>query len=216
MYMKTSANPLMAPRRDGLNVYNARAYTAPIPRAKDLSFEFEYAAERNHERVHADAWTGQGAYQLSGVTWKPKLTYRYALFQGDDPATKSRNESFDPLFLGFYNWGTWWQGEIAGEYFLSNSNLISHLTSVTLTPTDSIGSGVMFYKFLLDHPASYAPGVTDRNVAFEVDGYTDWKINGNFTASFVAAFADPQKAVQQSSGRTQNFKYGMVFLAYSY
>jgi hypothetical protein len=215
-YMKTSANPLLAPRRDGLNVYNARAYTAPIPRAKDLSFEFEYAAERNHERVHADAWTGQGAYQLSGVTWKPKLTYRYALFQGDDPATKSRNESFDPLFLGFYNWGTWWQGEIAGEYFLSNSNLISHLTSVTLTPTDSIGSGVMFYKFLLDHPASYAPGVTDRNVAFEVDGYTDWKINGNFTASFVAAFADPQKAVQQSSGRTQNFKYGMVFLAYSY
>ena len=28
-----------------------------------------------------------------------------------------RNEAFDPLFLGFHDWGTWRQGEIAGEPF---------------------------------------------------------------------------------------------------
>ena len=55
----------------------------------------------------------------------PKLSYRYAFFQGDDPETPA-NEAFDPLLLGFYDWGSWWQGEIAGEYFLSNSNLDSH------------------------------------------------------------------------------------------
>jgi hypothetical protein len=38
-----------------------------------------------------------------------------AFFQGDDPDTAS-NEAFEPLFPGFYDWGTWWQGEIAGEY----------------------------------------------------------------------------------------------------
>ena len=49
---------------------------------------------------------------------------------------RRRNEAFDPLLLGFYDWGTWWQGEIAGEYFLSNSNLISHQIRAHVTPTD--------------------------------------------------------------------------------
>jgi len=44
-------------RRDGLDVYNARAYTSPIPAAKDLSFELEYAAERNSDLLHSDAWS---------------------------------------------------------------------------------------------------------------------------------------------------------------
>ena len=213
-YMKWWGNALV-PQRDGLNVYNARAFTAPIPSLTNLSFELEYAAERNHDLLHADAWTAQGAYELSDVTWTPKLSYRYALFSGDNPST-ARNESFDPLFPGFYDWGYWWQGEIAGEYFLSNSNLKSHMVRLHLAPTKKIGSGVMVYKFLLDHPESYAPGVTSHDVAVEVDGYTDWKINNNFTASFVAAFGNPQRAVEQFSGRTKNFRYGMVYLAYSF
>jgi hypothetical protein len=214
-YMKWWAKPEVDPQRNELNVFNARAYTAPFPKAKDLSFELEYAAERNHDALHADAWTAQTAYQLSAVAWKPKFTYRYASFQGDDPTT-SRNEAFDPLLLGFSDWGTWWQGEIGGEYFLSNSNLKSHLVRAHVSPTDAIGGGLMVYKFLLDQPASYAPGVTDRNLAVELDAYTDWKINTHFTASFVLAFANPQLAVQQSINRTQSFRYGMVFLAYSY
>ena len=62
----------------------------------------------------SNAWTLQSAYELSAVPWKPTLSYRYAFFQGDDPGTIA-NEAFDPLFVGFYDWGTWWQGEIAGE-----------------------------------------------------------------------------------------------------
>ena len=114
-------------------MFNVRAYTAPIPAAPDLSFEFEYASERNGEALDSNAWTLQGAYEFGDVTWKPTLSYRYAFFQGDDPATPA-NEAFDPLFLGFYDWGTWWQGEIAGEYFLSNSNSISHLVRAHVAP----------------------------------------------------------------------------------
>ena len=124
--MKWFADAELKPGRDGLNVFNLRAYTAPIASTPDLSFEFEYASERNGEALDSNAWTLQGGYELSESTWKPTLSYRYAFFQGDDPDTAS-NEAFDPLFLGFYDWGTWWQGEIAGEYFLSNSNLKSHL-----------------------------------------------------------------------------------------
>ena len=214
-YMKFFAHPDIKPNRDGLNVINLRAYVAPIPTTTDLQVDFEYASERNGDLLNSNAWTLQATYALSKTTWKPAFTYRYAFFQGDDPAT-TRSEGFDPLLPGFHDWGSWWQGEIAGEYFLSNSNLTSHLVRAHVVPNDAIGGGLMFYKFRLDQPGSYGTGVTDHDLAFEMDAYTDWKINKTFTASFVLGFASPQAAVEQASGRTKNFAYGMVFLAYSY
>ena len=213
-YMKLAAHPDMSPGRDGLNVFNARAYTSPLQSLPGLGFEFEYASERNGDVLHSDAWTLQGSYGLE-IPWKPKLTYRFAWFQGDDPAT-TRSEAFDPLLLGFSDWGTWWQGEIAGEYFVSNSNLASHLIRAHVTPNDSIGGGLMFYKFRLDQPATFGTGVTDKNLAFEMDAYTDWKVNRNFTVSLVAAFAAPGEAVKRTTGRTANFGLGMLYFAYSY
>ena len=179
-YMKFFADEAVSPERNGLNVFNARAYTAPIRSVPDLSFEFEYAAERNGDALDSNAWTLQAGYELSEVYWTPTLSYRYAFFEGDDPTTPA-NENFDPLLLGFNDWGQWWQGEIAGEYFLSNSNLISHEIRVHVTPNESLGTGLLFFQFKLDHPASYAPGVTDNDLAFEIDWYADWKINANFT-----------------------------------
>jgi hypothetical protein len=214
-YMKWFADTAFQPGRDGLNVFNLRAYTAPFPSVPDLSFEVEYASERNGAALDSNAWTAQGAFQLSGVTWKPTFTYRYAFFQGDDPDSPA-NEAFDPLFLGFYDWGYWWQGEIAGEYFLSNSNLASHLFRAHVAPNDAVSGGLLFFKFQLDQPGSYGPEVTGKNVALEIDAYTDWKVNRNFTVSVVAAYADPEEAVRQATGRTKNFAYGMVYVAYTF
>ena len=214
-YMKFAAKPDVEPGRDGLNVFNLRAYTAPIPSAPGVSFEFEYASERNGEALDSNAWTLLGAYELQDVSWKPKLSYRYAFFQGDDPATPA-NENFDPLLPGFDDWGSWWQGEIAGEYFISNSNLKSHQIRAHVTPSEAVSGGLIFYKFSLDHPQSLAPEVTEKDVASELDAYMDWKVNGNFTLSLVAAYADPGKAVQQFTGRTKNFAYGMVYFGYSF
>jgi hypothetical protein len=214
-YMKWSARPIARAGRDGMHVFNVRAYAAPFTTAPDLSFEFEYASERNGERLASNAWTLQTAYAFSDVKWAPTFTYRYAFFQGDDPAT-ARNEAFDSLFPGFHDWGTWWQGEIAGEYFLSNSNLVSHLVRAHVDPSDAIGAGVLFFKFLADQPASIGPDVTARDLAFEIDTYVDWKLNPNFSLSFLGAFGDPGSAVQQSTGRTKNFAYGMVYVSYSY
>jgi hypothetical protein len=214
-YFKNFSYRSMKPNRDGMNVFNARAYTAPIPKLTDLSFELEYAYETNGTLMSSTGWTALGAYQLSKVPWKPKLSYRYASFGGDDPNT-TKSEAFDPLFLGFYDWGTWWQGEIAGEYFLSNSNNISHQARIHLSPSDSVGWGVMAYWFSLPEPSSIAPGVTSSNVAFEFNTYVDWKINKNFTLSLLGAITDPHKAVVQAYNRTQNFYYGMVYIGYSY
>jgi len=214
-YMKFFSDADVKPGRDGLNVFNVRADSAPIPKAPDLSFQFEYAAERNGDALDSNAWTLQGAYELSAVAWKPKFSYRYASFQGDNPSTTA-NEAFDPLLLGFSDWGSWWQGEIAGEYFLSNSNLISRQIRAHVTPSDKVSGGLIFYDFRLDHPEAFGPAITDDHVAFEGDVYIDWKLTRNLLMSVVAAFADPGAAVERLTGRTKNFNYGMVYLAYSY
>jgi hypothetical protein len=209
------ADEEVRPERDGLNVFNLRAYSAPIAFVPELSFEFEYAWERNGDALHADAWSLQGAYEFSDAMWAPKATYRYAFHQGDDPATES-NDAFDPLFPGFYDWGTWWQGEIAGEYFLANSNLKSHLVRLHVAPAESLGTGLLFFRFNLDQPLAVGPDVTASDVAFEIDAYADWSLNDNITISLVGAFANPGKAVEQASGRTQNFSYGMAYVAYRF
>ena len=213
--MKLFADEAIRPGRDGLNVFNVRAYTAPLPDRPGLSFEFEYASERNGEALDSNAWTILGAYQLGNIDWKPKLSYRYAFFQGDDPTT-SANEAFDPLLLGFYDWGTWWQGEIAGEYFLSNSNLVSHQIRAHVQPSDAIGGGVIFFNFGLDQPQAVAPTVTDKDVALETDFYTDWKLTKNFTASIVSRSPILAAQLEQATGRTSSFRYGMVYLGYSF
>ena len=213
-YMKWSARPLVRPGREGLDVLNLRAFTAPFARLKALSFEAEYAREDNGDALDSYAWTAQAAYAL-GSGWKPKLSYRYAFFEGDRPETAA-NEAFDPLFLGFHDWGTWWQGEIAGEYFVSNSNLVSHQVRLHLQPSEPVSTGLIFYKFLLDRPEAQGPQVTADDIGFEADWYMDWSVNDNFTFSFVGAWLDPGRAVEQAFGRTKNFAYGMVYLAYSY
>jgi hypothetical protein len=211
-YIKLSADPSMRPERDGMNVYNLRAYTAPFSNLKALSFEAEYAKEDNGNAIDSEAWNVQVAWQFQS-SWMPKLSYRYAFFQGDDPTT-SKNEAFDGLLTGFYDWGTWWQGEIAGEYFVSNSNLITNQLRLHTKPTENIGTGLMFFDFKLDNAAS--AGVTSKDVATELDWYMDWTVNPHFIVSFVAAVADPGKAVEQSSGRTDTFVYGMIYAAYSF
>jgi hypothetical protein len=203
------------PNRDGMSVFNARAYLAPFRGLRDLSFGGEYALEENGDRIRSTAWTAQAAYQLSRVAWKPKLSYRYASFQGDDPAT-TRNEGFDSLLPGFYDWGTWWQGEIAGEYFLANSNLNTHQVRLHTSPNESLGLGLIGFAFKLDRPATFGENVTSKNFATELDAYADWKLFGNYTMSFVAAYGHPQAAAAQAYSRTSNFTYGMLYVGYSY
>ena len=188
-YMSWSAKESMAPQRDGLDVYNLRAFTAPFPNLKQLSFELEYALEDNGVLLDSTAYNALAAWQFEDA-WKLKLSYRYAFFEGDDPNTVE-NEAFDGLFTGFYDWSTWWQGEIAGGYLISNSNLISNQLRLSAKPTESISTGLIFFDFKLDQPLSFDPLVTSDDIGTELDWYMDWTINGNFTMSFVAAVGEP-------------------------
>ncbi|HKP29970.1 MAG TPA: hypothetical protein VJU15_11240 [Gemmatimonadales bacterium] len=214
-WIHAQGDPDLLEARDGMNVYNLRAFTTPFSSIPGLSFELEFAREVNGDLLASTGWAAQGMYQVTEEGWAPRVSYRYAYFEGDDPASE-RDENFDMLFPGFIDWGQWWQGEIAGEYFLSNSNLMSHQVKVAVDPSDNLVTGVIGYLFRLDQPPSFGPGVTSRNVATELDWYADWSLNDNFTVSLVAALAHPQDAVQQLTNRSKSFKYGMVYVSYTY
>jgi hypothetical protein len=85
-----------------------------------------------------------------------------------------------------------------------------------VAPNDAVGGGLLFFTFGVDEPRAVGPDVTATDAAFEIDAYTDWALNSNVTVSFVGAFANPGRAVQQSTGRTRNFGYGMVYMGYSF
>jgi len=212
-WFRTFANDPDALRRDGMNVFNARVYSEP-PMLRGLGVEAEYAAERNGNLVASNAWTIEPSLSIEAA-WSPRVSYRYAFFQGDDPAS-AEDEAFDSLMPGFHDWGTWFQGEIVGGYALANSNLISHRARIHVEPRDTISGGLMLYKFNIDQPATFEDGVTSRELAAEADLYVDWQVVERLTASFVVAFADPQAAAEQAYGRTRSFRYGLVFLAYKY
>ena len=134
------------PNRDGMSVVNVRAYVSPFKRLPALSLGGEYAYEDNGEQADVERLDGRGGVRIRGRGREAKARYRYSFYEGDDPSTP-KSEAFDPLFPGFHDWGTWWQGEIAGEYFLSNSNLTSQQARVHFAPTESLGTGLIGYSF---------------------------------------------------------------------
>ena len=206
-WLSLEANEL-AEHLDGAEVLNLRAYVRPGD--SPLVLEAEWVREDNGAALDADAWYFQPYWEFQGPAWQPVLYYRYAWFEGDDPAT-TQNEAYDPLYPGFQDWGMPWQGEIAGEYFMANSNLKSHMLRLHLSPTETLGSGLVAFNFELDQPGSYRNGVDSDEFGQELDWYTDWTINDHFSLSLVLAIARPGDAVTEATGRSKDFKYAMLY-----
>jgi hypothetical protein len=70
-----------------------------------------------------------------------------------------------------------------------------------LAPSEGIGTGLIFYYFLVDQPSSLASGVTSNSLASELDWYMDWNLNAHFSLSLILAWATPGEAVVQAYGR---------------
>ena len=214
-YMKWSANPNRgAAARRARRLQPARLHGA-VPEPEGAVLRAEYAQEDNGDALDSTAWNALAAYQFD-MTWKPKVSYRYAFFEGDDPAT-AENEAFDGLFTGFYDWGTWWQGEIAGEYFVSNSNLISHQLRVHTQADRGDRDRADLLRLRARSAGVARPGRhLRRRGATSSTGTWTGASTTTSSLSFVAAVAEPGEAIEQSSGRTDTFFYGMIFAAYSF
>lgn len=176
--------------RDGLKTWTLRAKGTPLEALPDLSLAGQYVWQTNDRSdVDADAYYAQASYTLSETPWSPTLSYRYAHFSGDDPNTATA-EGFDPLFYGMTGgWGSWFMGEIVGEYMLYNTNENVHMVHLSANPQDNLSIGVIGYRFSLDESVGGASG----HFADEVNVYAGWGVTENININAVYAYASPGK-----------------------
>lgn len=200
---------------DGLNVYNARADFSLKPLLTGLSIGAEYAFEKNDDHFQSNGGFAKISYEFETVLWAPELSFRYTGLQGDDPNSE-RNEAFTPLAYGFSDWGTWYQGEIIGEYVLGNSNLLSYLLSLKVKPAKALDLYLFYYHFIIDQPETLGNSVTEDDFADEIDLIVDWKVTQRLSASAVLAAAVPGKAARQFTGGNQVWLHSMIYASWSF
>ena len=205
--------------RDEMDVYDIRFTATPFAAfdtpdwMNPFRFEGEYVDQETDDVLDAAGWFISAGYDWSDVSWSPEVTYRYSHFDGDDPDTVEV-EDFDPLYYGFYDWGTWFQGEILGEYVLLNSNLNAHMLRLNVTPTKDISVNLFYYHFELDDARGY--GVNSEDFADEWNVMVDWTVNDAFAVSLVGGYATPDDGAEEAFGGDDDWTYGMLYFTYAF
>ncbi|MDH3702363.1 MAG: alginate export family protein [Alphaproteobacteria bacterium] len=200
--------------RKGMNVVSVRGQGKPVAAVPDLSLAGEFVHESggaDGADIDAHAWYLEAGYTFSKLPWSPKIAYRFSRFTGDDPST-SDIETFDPLFYGYSRgWGTWYQGEIAGEYLLFNSNQQTHMVHLSATPTDSFGVGAIYYKFLLDENSYFGTPVASRDFADELNVYVDWYGLDYLSLGALYAVTFPASGATEAFGGDEPFQVFQLY-----
>lgn len=186
--------------RAGLRTANLRLATSQLAGVDGLALEGE-AARQTHARFEmaADAWYVSLGYELAERRWRPSLTYRYALFEGDDPATPGYERFDAPQSSGSDNW---LQGNIFKKTVV-NSNLESHRVRLGLTPSPAVGITLnYFYLWANEHnnrggarPLQQLP---TRTLGQELDLTVSWALSRRLFLLGFAGWADPGSALEKA------------------
>jgi hypothetical protein len=93
-------------------------------------------AHQFHGEEDISAWAGYGSvgYIARQARWTPSLSYRYAVFSGDDPDTATFERFDAPLSTGL---GIWLQGVSFGKLF-GNTNLATHRVQMNVAPVETL------------------------------------------------------------------------------
>ena len=210
-YLKVNQNDNAS--LDGADVFDFRLDINGLPSIPEFSFLGEYVKEKNGAALDAQGWYTDFSWQFKELSWQPKLSYRYASLEGDDPDTLT-DEAFDHLHYGFPDWGTWYQGEIIGTYILGNSNLNSHLLRLKAKPSKDISLNLLYFRFLSDQPQSR--GINSEHLADEINFIADWNINKSFSITGVLAIAIPGDGAKEMTNGNDNWSLGMLYGYYRF
>lgn len=207
--------------RKGLNVASVRVHDIVVPAIPSLSLRGEYARQwGDNDGIETDAfgWYAEAAYSLNEVLpWSPTLSYRYSAFSGDGDPDDGRNRSFDALFFGAgRGWGTWFQGEITGEYLLFNSNNNVHMVHLNVAPTESVSAGLIYFNFTLDKANYFGTPVDDKDFANEVNAYVDWSVTDHIYVGAVAGLGWAGPAAEEVFGDDDTYQLAEFVVTVTY
>ncbi len=195
-----------------LDIWSGRASWSGLG---GLELSGEYVVENGAGNIDADGWYGQIAWSFADTAWAPWIGYRYANFDGDNPATE-KDERFREIAYGYTDYGSWFQGEITGNYPLANGNLVSNMFRVKAQPTEALTLNLFYYDFKLNFPASLDSSVSSDDWGDEINFTADWAVTDNWYLIGVLAALLPGDAAKQWVGGNDDWLYSMFYVSYSF
>jgi hypothetical protein len=203
--------------RNGMNGVYLYGETNPLRVLPDWSTKASFVWESNPQSSalsNAYAWYIASAYLFSKLPWTPEFSYRYASFSG------GTNNAFDSLFTGLPDWGYWFQGELLGEFVLSNSNLNSHQVRLKVKPNEILTFNLIYYKFLLDdkdQSFGLVPLRTNNNrLADEVDLILDVALTNWWSITTTLSVAVPNSAFREAVDGSATWVNGYVYMNFNF
>lgn len=207
---------------DGMKVWNFRGAGLKVPGIDAFKLYGEWVLERGRDLQgggapnDATAWYAEGELTIPGLSWLTRLSYRYAWMSGDRPET-AKNEEYRGLFFTIFrrDWDTWYQGEIAGEYHLFNSNQITQMLKLKTFPVKQWALTAYYYHHELEEPHYFATAVTQTNWADELNFGVEHFVTNKFYGYGGVAWSTPNAAARQVFGE-HNFWVIQTYLSYTF
>ena len=188
--------------RDDLKDYAVRAKIQVNEKLK-LSGEYVYQKQKNE---HANAWYVTMDYIFLDTPFQPQLGYRYSTFSKD----------YDALFYGNTDagFGTWFQGEVAGNYagpFSKNARI--QQISLQASVKENLNIGLLGYQFNTINKNQY-----NLN-GHEIDMFAIWSVTKNVSIIPLIGFYKPEQDLSRGGSQVMDNNvntYMQVLLQYLY
>lgn len=188
--------------REGLWTAAGHLRMRTRPERPDFWFEAELA-HQFHEDFDMSAWAGyaQLGYYARDLPWTPSVSYRYALFTGDDPETTDY-ERFDSLYSGGLD--HWLQG-ISINKLLTQTNRGTHLVRLNVAPKPRLNLTLDFYTHRADQlnnlGANPALGtLSSHDLGEEIQITARLQLSPRVFALGIASAAFPGEAIESAAG----------------
>lgn len=160
-------------------------------------------AHQSNQNFSMSAWGGyaQAGYIARALPWQPSLSYRYAAFSGDNPAT-ARYERFDTLYSGGLD--EWLQGITMGK-LLTQSNRAVHRVRLNVSPWEGTNLTLDWYmnRALELNNLGGNPRLaqlSSRDLGQEWQLVLRMPLNERLYVLGVAGLAQPGEAIRSAAG----------------
>jgi hypothetical protein len=177
-----------------------------------FGFSTELVTEKS-ETLEASGGFATFSFTPAEMAWSPVFSVRYATFSGDDPLT-AEDERFREIAYGYTDYGSWYQGEITGNYPLGNGNLQSNMLRAKLQPNADITLNVLYYQFTFNEPASF--GLTSDDWGDELNIAVDWAYSEDLYLIGVFGVLMPGDGAIQMVGDDEDWTYVMLYASYAW